>query len=279
MDVEFNFDGSLLGSASLDGTVKIWNVESGALVRTLEAGSDVNWLNWHPKGNVVLAGSADQSAWMWLATSGTVMQVFHGHADSVTCGGFTPDGKQVVTGSDDCTLRIWSPKMGSCVHSMLGHDFHKGGLTSIAFHHQLPLIMSAAQDGSVKLSNYETGKIVGSFVGHGSSVEAVAMSHTSNWIASGSTDGKLIVWDMQTQQKRIDAKVDGAITSLSWHPEQPLIYAASADGHARVWDARNGEVVHVYTGHSDMILSMKISRDGKWILTGSDDTSARLYES
>jgi len=51
---------------------------------------------------------------MWAA-NGQVMQVFSGHTAPVTCGGFTPDGKAVITGSEDSTIIIWDPKTGAAV--------------------------------------------------------------------------------------------------------------------------------------------------------------------
>lgn len=68
--------GSLLATASLDSTVRVWRVSDGACVQTLEGpGDGVEWLTWHPKGDVVLAGSEDFTLWMWLAQSGNCMQV------------------------------------------------------------------------------------------------------------------------------------------------------------------------------------------------------------
>ena len=56
-------------------------------------------------------------------------QVFTGHSGAVTCGQFTPDGRLVVTGGgeNDCTLRVWDPKTGSCVHTTQGAHFHSVG--------------------------------------------------------------------------------------------------------------------------------------------------------
>ena len=56
-------------------------------------------------------------------------QVLTGHSGTVTCGQFTPDGRHVVTGGgeDDCTLRVWDPKSGSCVHTTQGAHFHSVG--------------------------------------------------------------------------------------------------------------------------------------------------------
>lgn len=50
------------------------------------------WIRWHPRGHVVLAGSEDSSIWMWNADNCAFMNTFLGHSGSVTCGGFTPDG-------------------------------------------------------------------------------------------------------------------------------------------------------------------------------------------
>ena len=58
------------------GRVKVWDVASGRCIQTLEGPAEaVEWVRWHPKGNVVLAGAADFSAWMWLAQTGACMQV------------------------------------------------------------------------------------------------------------------------------------------------------------------------------------------------------------
>lgn len=66
----------MLATASLDATVRVWRVSDGSCVQTLEGpGDGVEWCTWHPKGDVVLAGSEDFTMWMWLAQSGNCMQV------------------------------------------------------------------------------------------------------------------------------------------------------------------------------------------------------------
>jgi WD40 repeat protein len=72
----FRHAGGLLATASLDSTVRVWRVSDGSCVQTLEGpGDGVEWVTWHPKGDVVLAGSEDFTLWMWLAQSGNCMQV------------------------------------------------------------------------------------------------------------------------------------------------------------------------------------------------------------
>jgi ribosome assembly protein SQT1 len=59
------------------GVVKVWSTEDAKLIQTLEGpGGSVDWLTWHPKGDVLLAGSEDFTLWMWLAQTGACMQVW-----------------------------------------------------------------------------------------------------------------------------------------------------------------------------------------------------------
>ncbi|XWS24869.1 hypothetical protein CRYUN_Cryun27aG0022000 [Craigia yunnanensis] len=112
----FSSDGQLLASGSFDGLVKIWDT-SGNLKRTLEGpGGGIEWVKWHPKGHLILAGSEDCTVWMWNADNGHCLNVFSGHGATVTCGDFTPDGKTICTGSEDATLRIWYPRSGESIH-------------------------------------------------------------------------------------------------------------------------------------------------------------------
>lgn len=90
----FNFDGTLVATGGYDGLVKIWSVDTGTCMTTLEGPSEeVEWIQWHQKGDVILAGSGDGTVWMWLATTAVCMHVFAGHEASVTCGSFSPSGK------------------------------------------------------------------------------------------------------------------------------------------------------------------------------------------
>jgi hypothetical protein len=115
------------------------------------------------QGNVLLAGSADKTVWMWLAATGKFMQVFVGHEAAVTCGAFSGDGKAVLTGSADSTARVWNPKDGVCMHVFKGHGFYVGAISAIVAHHERPLLLTAGQDGLACLANYRTGKVLAIF--------------------------------------------------------------------------------------------------------------------
>eukprot|EP00878_Enallax_costatus_P026746 GHUV01028732.1.p1 GENE.GHUV01028732.1~~GHUV01028732.1.p1 ORF type:complete len:267 (+),score=37.12 GHUV01028732.1:54-803(+) len=217
--VAFNAAGSLLATGSLDSTVRVWRVSDGTCVQTLEGpGDGVEWLCWHPKGDVVLAGSEDFTMWMWLAQSGQCMQVFSGHSGPVTAGAFTPDGKHVVSvgGENDCSLRVWNPKTGDCTLHLSGHPFHEEGLTCLGIHGDGHVVITGAQDGSVRVTNIQNSRVVGSLVGHEDSVEAAGFSSHLGLAATAGIDGKLIIWDTGSFSER----------GVCQHPEVGRAYVA-----------------------------------------------------
>ena len=121
--VGFNSAGTLVATGGYDCAVKVWSAPTGTLLHTLEGpGGEIEWLAWHPRGDVLLAGCADATTWMWSVSdkSAACMNVFAGHEDAVSCGGFTGSGKAIVTGSADSTVRLWNPKTGTCTHTFAG---------------------------------------------------------------------------------------------------------------------------------------------------------------
>lgn len=110
--VSFNHDGVLALTGSFDGTIRVWETTGGGLKTVLEGPEDIEWAEWHPKGNAIVAGSNDGTIWMWLVDTNQCLQVFSGHDGKVTCGMFSKDGKFVISGGEDGTIRVWMPKTG-----------------------------------------------------------------------------------------------------------------------------------------------------------------------
>ncbi|CAI5738312.1 unnamed protein product [Peronospora destructor] len=300
VSVDFNFDGKYAATGGYDGLVKIWEVATGNLVANLEGPSqEVEWVCWHKKGNVVLAGSSDGTVWMWLATTGECMHVFAGHEDGVTCGSFTGSGKMIVTGSSDMTVRVWNPKSGECNHVFRGHGFHEGPVTFIACHPSQPLVFSGSQDGTARLMQVQTKRILAAFSHEGvdpsvarsvsdnssateNSVECGAFCNTMNWAATGCLGGYLRIWDLATNQCRRVCRHPAGVIKLLWHPAQPIVYSCTVEGLIYVWDARTGQLLKTLAGHTDMVLDMTFipAFEGvpvAGLLTASDDESVRLF--
>ncbi|CAO1618968.1 unnamed protein product [Sympodiomycopsis kandeliae] len=309
ISVGWSADGQFVATGGMDGMVNVWKVaEQGQWnkwdhVVTLEGGDEVQFITWHPKGHVLVAGYADSTTWMWNLPSGSVMQVFSGHEDAVTCGAFTPDGRKLLTTSTDGSLLIYDPRQNAALSRLGSGDsrfYSDGGFISLDISPDSKLVAVGSVVGEtrlVSLSQIDSDggmSVITSLSGHksGESIEGVKFldllgrsdSQASHLISIG-TDGKAIVWDIQSQKVRVECvhydehvQDSGALTKLIIHNNGPLFTTASSTGTLRTWDARNGAVVAKHEGFTDGVLDADVKSDGQggWVVVGAGDEGHAL---
>lgn len=116
---QFSHDGKLLVTGGMNNQLRVWNVEKDFELKcTLEGPSeDLCFVEWHPKGNVILTGGKDYMVWMFNGSNGEFLNCFTGHEGEVTRAYFTPNdnGKHILSCSADRTIRLWSPMKASCL--------------------------------------------------------------------------------------------------------------------------------------------------------------------
>ncbi|KAH8072035.1 hypothetical protein JL721_3943 [Aureococcus anophagefferens] len=261
----FSHTGTFAATGSYDGTVKLWDATTGNLARTLDGPGTSSGSSGTRRGDVVLCGSGGGTCWMWLATSGGCMRVFAGHEGPVLCGAFTCDGKQIVTGSADGSVRVWAPKKGVCKHAWLprGHGappgdrgmllMSNGAITALDVHPSDPeLVAAAAEDGTAVVLHCKSKKIVnvlehavaktvrrddGEDEDPAYAVVCVAFSRDPDtWVATGSVDGFLKVWDFAKlpARPRVSLVHNTAVVALAWFPKAAKLVSSSADLSVKV---------------------------------------------
>jgi WD40 repeat protein len=105
----FTPGGKVLVSGSRDGTVELWNVDTGGLISTLAGHAKAVYsVDVSPDGNRIASGSRDQTVRLWERDGGGLGAVLIGHTDTVFSVAFSPDGKNVASGSLDAKVRLWS---------------------------------------------------------------------------------------------------------------------------------------------------------------------------
>ena len=86
---------------------------------------------------------------------------FFGHADSISCGGFTPDGKYLCTGSMDLTLRVWDLKNEKLLHTIKDRKkFHSAGITSLCLSKTKSIVVTGSLENEIAISNFESGNVL-----------------------------------------------------------------------------------------------------------------------
>lgn len=284
--VAFSADGAFLATGGLEGAVRVWSVSAGQvgnLVIALEGPTaGINWVRWHNRGAVLLAGSEDATAWMWKLPEGSVMQIFSAHSASVSYGGFVNGGRSVITASEDGTVRLWNPRAGTvdhCIHA--GSPQEPLAITCLSSHDSQPLFLFGAESGALKLGHADSGKVLAQLGAHDHSVESTGFCDCMNLAASAAMDGRLCIWDLSTLALRHTCQHDAGVVELRWRRESPLLLSCGVSRDIRLWDARDAQCLKILTGHRDAVLCMAVGypdSSGMYVVSGSDDHSARVWE-
>lgn len=282
----FSYDSKLVATGDMSGVIKVWNVENQEQIWSFEC-EDLEWLDWHHSAHVLLAGTADGDVWMWKVPGGEC-KTLQNHGSRTTCGMFMKDGKRACVGYEDGSLKVWDLKKGTTKFHLTGSSGHTGSITCMDCHSDNVLAITGSEDSTAKIVNTNSGKVLSSLVAgfpsddNGEddsppSIEAVGFSPVNPYVATASLSGVLAVWDLHSHTVRQQCKHEAGIVRLKWDAVSPMIYTCCLDGVVRLWDSRSGNCERELCGHTAEILDLAVSRDGQTVLTGSGDSTAKVF--
>ncbi|CAG9981146.1 unnamed protein product, partial [Clonostachys byssicola] len=155
----FSPKSSLLASSSIDKSVKIWRVDDGENIHTLNWHTDwVRQAAFSPCERFVASASDDNMVRVWDLENTSISKELSGHAGYVTCVCFSPDGQTLVSGGDDCTVRVWDLKSHSPRFPAL--EGHRGQVVDLTFISGSKFVLSSSDDNSIMIWDITKGKRV-----------------------------------------------------------------------------------------------------------------------
>ncbi|KAJ5097838.1 hypothetical protein N7532_004839 [Penicillium argentinense] len=204
----------------------------------------------------------------------SVIQTLAGHSEGVHTVAFSPDGKQIASGSDDNTIKIWDTATGGLQKTLEGHSKL---VTTVAFSLDGKQIVSGSDDNTIKLWVTTTGELQKTLEGHLDEVRTVAFSLDGKQIMSGSDDNTIRLWDSTTGalQKTLEGHTDG-VAAVIFSPNGKQIVSGSLDGTVNLWDRATGDLQKKLKIHG--VTTVAVSPDGKQIASGSDDNTIKLWD-
>jgi WD40 repeat protein len=244
--IAWSADSRRLLTGGDDGSVRLWNMQTGTeLIRCLGHQGRIWTVALSPDGQRALSGGADRSVRLWDVASGQELVRFRGTAGEVRRVAFAPDGRTALScSSNETPLRLWDlrdlPSLGPAV------DINK------------PLRL---------------------LEGHTRGVLSVAFSPDGRRAVSGSQDGTVRFWDVETgKQERKFERHTEPVECVAFSSDGQRVLSGSSDGLALCWEADYGRELNFCAAHAHAVTSVAFAPGGLFV-TGSDrDAVIRLWQ-
>lgn len=273
----FSPDGKTLASGSYDNTVKLWQVQTGALMQTLSGHSQgVPAIAFSPDGKTLASGSRDTTVKLWDTQTWMLRQTLTGNAYEVWSVAFSPDGKTLASGGLGATLMLWDSQTGILKQTLTGHRYE---VRSVAFSPDGKTIASGSWDDTVKLWDVQTAELKQTLTGQSDDINSVSFSPDGKMLAAGSFDKTIRLWDVQTGAlKRSLTGHSSQVFSVTFSPDGKTLASGSEDKTVKLWDVQTGALKQTLTGHTNGVYSVAFSPDGKMLASGSSDNTIKLWQ-
>jgi len=276
-------DGNKIASAGDDGSVKVWDLNSGKVLLTL--GKDLQGADavaFSPDGQLLAAavnagGRRGHAVQIWNLANGQLVQDMREHTQQINDLAFSPDGNRIASVSNDNTLRIWNVKYGTLETTQ---KETKNNLLALAYSPDGKKIVATENwDGKIQMWDGVNVRLIRSIQGHADWVLCVAYSPDGKEFVTGSRDGSVYVWDAESGARlRVlrDPELD-SVNSVVYSPDGRYVMAATQSRYILSWQKSGGKLFNFYAGHDLSVTSLAFPASGKKLVSASLDGTIRVW--
>ncbi|MCC5662649.1 ribosome assembly protein 4 [Nostoc sp. CHAB 5784] len=275
--IVYSPNGHQLASASDDKTIKIWDVSSGKLLKSLTGHSNEVWsIVYSLNGQQLASASRDKTIKIWDISSGQLLKTLTGHSNAVNSVTYSPNGQQLASASRDKTIKIWDVSSGKLFKSLSGHSKE---VNSVAYSRDGHQLASASEDKTIKIWDVSSGKLLKSLIDHNDAIVSVAYSRDGHQLASASADKTIKIWDV-TSGQLLKSLIDpsSGVFSVAYSSDEQQLASASDDNTIKIWDVSSKKLLKTLTGHSARVYSVAYSRDGQQLASASWDKTIKIWD-
>jgi len=252
--VRFSHDGKYVATGC-NRSAQIYDVATGEKVCVLQDDSIENngdlyirSVCFSPDGKYLATGAEDKLIRVWDIQTRTIRNTFEGHDQDIYSLDFARDGRTIASGSGDRTVRLWDIETGMNTLTLTIED----GVTTVAISPDTKYVAAGSLDKSVRVWDIKMGYLLERLEGpdgHKDSVYSVAFSPNARELVSGSLDKTIKMWELTAPR--------------SVNQQGPL---------------KGGRCIKTFEGHRDFVLSVALTPDAEWVLSGSKDRGVQFWD-
>ncbi|KAI0024709.1 WD40-repeat-containing domain protein [Xylariomycetidae sp. FL0641] len=251
--VRFSHDGKYVATGC-NRSAQIYDVATGDKVCVLQDESAditgdlyIRSVCFSPDGKYLATGAEDKLIRVWDIQNRTIRNQFSGHEQDIYSLDFARDGRTIASGSGDRTVRLWDIEASTNILTLTIED----GVTTVAISPDTKYVAAGSLDKSVRVWDIHQGYLLERLEGpegHKDSVYSVAFSPNGKDLVSGSLDKTIKMWELSSPR--------------GVNNPQP----------------KGGRCVKTFEGHRDFVLSVALTPDAAWVMSGSKDRGVQFWD-
>jgi WD40 repeat protein/predicted Ser/Thr protein kinase len=286
----FSPDSRSVLTGDWEGTARLWHVASGEQIgKPLRHSDPIAAAAFSRDGKTVVIGTGKHEfqnggevlrrgeARLWNVSDGTPSSFTLAHKDLIRSLSFNPDGRTILTGSDDRTARLWDAATGRPLSPPLKHE---RVVHTVAFSPHGRVAITADQNETMRW-DVATGKRLDPplrYEGNGPAMD-LAFRHDAQAVLVGFDDHTARIYGTSSGKPLCPPlRHQGMVAAVAFSPDGKLALTGSQDATARIWDVATGRPVGEPLRHQGQVLDVAFSPDGKTVLTASYDDVVQLWD-
>ncbi|MCP4221511.1 MAG: WD40 repeat domain-containing protein [bacterium] len=278
MALSMSIDGKVLISGGHNGIVRVWDTEADKCLKELKGHTDVvGSVAVTPCGKLAVSGSWDKTLKVWNLETGACIKTLVGHSDSISTVAVNAEGTLVISGSEDQLIKVWNIQSGQ---PLKPDEAHEDEVSTVKMTPDGRFAVSGSNDNTLRIWDMNTGECIHTLEGHWLWVNHVHITPDGRNIVSKGSDDTLKIWDTKSAECiHTIENTCGFGDTFELTPDGEIAIDSDPEGKIiKVLNVSSGECLRNMEGHSESILTMGLSPDGRLLVSGGEDNVLRVWD-